>query len=161
LFDTIDWRKKLFKKITQCYCSAPWFSQINPLINDIIHYPAVSLSGYLTYSINAIREFLDIQCTILSSSDCYANEILTGQERILDICHQEKASDYINLPGGKDLYQEVAFNKRNIELKILQPTIAAYSQFGDPFVPNLSILDVLMFNGREKTILMLNEARLQ
>ena len=36
-----------------------------------------------------------------------------------------------------------------------------YPQFGGEFVPNLSIVDVLMFNGREKTIQLLNEFTLE
>lgn len=69
------------------------------------------------------KSLLDLTCPVRHSSD-YADKIdpaLKGQDRVLAICEHFKASEYINAPGGKDLYDPQAFKKRGIELKILKP----------------------------------------
>lgn len=55
---------------------------------------------------------------------------------------------YINPIGGIDLYSQEDFKRENIELRFLYTRIEdiEYKQFKDPFVPYLSIVDVLMFN---------------
>ena len=48
------------------------------------------------------------------------------------------------------------FALNGIELRFLEPEPFRYPQFKNEFVPSLSILDVLMFNGKEKTKQYLN-----
>lgn len=47
---------------------------------------------------------------------------LTGQDRILAICKELGATEYINSPGGKDLYRISDFVKEGISLKFLTET---------------------------------------
>jgi hypothetical protein len=42
-------------------------------------------------------------------------------------------------------------------LRFLQPRPQTYKQYDNPFVPYLSIIDVLMFNPPEQVCLMLQE----
>ena len=57
-----------------------------------------------------------------------------------------EATDYINARGGKYLYSHEDFTRRGIQLSFIQPISVTYSQFGNSFVPNLSIIDTMMFN---------------
>ena len=57
------------------------------------------------------------------------------------------ATEYVNPPGGTELYESGAFSARGLGLSFVVPQIPEYRQFGSPFVPNLSVVDVLMFNG--------------
>ena len=59
------------------------------------------------------------------------------------------ATTYVNAIGGLDLYDREAFRVQGIELQFIRAIPFEYRQFGDPFVPWLSIIDVLMFNPRE------------
>mgnify|MGYP001772597233 CR=1 FL=1 len=68
---------------------------------------------------------------------------------------------YINPPGGRALFDKAKFRSANIELKFLVPNEIRYQQIGDKFEPWLSIIDVLMFNGIEKTKKLLEEYRLE
>ena len=67
-------------------------------------------------------------------------------------CHEVSAKPgYQNLTnvnpiGGVELYSREDFAARGIELRFLRPLPLEYPQFGRPFVPWLSIIDVLMFN---------------
>ena len=49
------------------------------------------------------------------------------------------------------------FASESIELKFLQAILPIYDQFGAEFVQGLSIIDVLMFNGIEKTKKLLHD----
>ena len=84
------------------------------------------------------------------TNDIYKNKILKGQNRILDICIKEKADQYINPIGGKELYSSELFRDHEIKLKFLKTEGLNYNQFSSEFVPWLSMIDVMMFNTIEK-----------
>ncbi|HOA81203.1 MAG TPA: WbqC family protein, partial [Defluviitaleaceae bacterium] len=46
-------------------------------------------------------------------------------------------------------------------LNFLKTDDIKYQQFGDEFIPNLSIIDVMMFNSREKIQELLEQYTLQ
>jgi hypothetical protein len=62
------------------------------------------------------------------------------------------ADSYINAIGGVELYDGGEFRTRGIELQFIRPRPFEYEQFGQPFVPWLSIIDVLMFNPLDQVI---------
>ena len=71
-------------------------------------------------------------------------------QAVVAICEELHASEYINSVGGKSLYERTAFGIRGIQLSFLQTRSVVYTQFGKQFSPNLSIIDVLMFNTPEQ-----------
>ena len=86
---------------------------------------------------------------------------LKSQRRVIEICKNLKTDAYINLYGGKDLYVNESFNKKGIELKFIKSKNINYPQFNHDFVPQLSIIDILMFNDIEKVKSYLNEYELE
>ena len=48
------------------------------------------------------------------------------------------------------------FKSKGIDLQFLNPVIKEYKQFGEAFVPSLSIIDVLMFNSKDEILNMLD-----
>jgi hypothetical protein len=80
------------------------------------------------------------------SSTVPIDSALAGQDKVLALCEALGATTYINPIGGVELYSRQDFAARGIELHFLQPLPLEYVQFGRPFVPWLSIIDVLMFN---------------
>ena len=64
-------------------------------------------------------------------------------EWALKISEQIGAKEYIN-PLGKDIFDPIKFEEKGIKLNFLIPNINTYIQKGYEFVPNLSIIDVLM-----------------
>jgi hypothetical protein len=65
---------------------------------------------------------------------------------VLAICKAAGASVYVNAIGGQTLYSRAEFEARGVRLEFLNTLAFAYPQFGEPFVPSLSIVDVMMFN---------------
>jgi hypothetical protein len=68
---------------------------------------------------------------------------------VLALCEAVGASTYVNAIGGMELYSRETFQEKGIDLKFIQSNPFEYPQFGNEFVPWLSIIDVMMFNPRE------------
>lgn len=145
------WRSKLLKTIGQAYRKAPFYAETIPLVKDMLACPETMLAPYLRSSLAALHAWLELPCEIVTSSAEYENKEYKGAQRIIDICRQEQASVYVNAPGGKDLYAPADFSALGIQLRFLKPRIEAYAQGAAAFTPGLSIIDVLMYNGRAGT----------
>ncbi len=144
-----QWRVKLLKSLRQAYLKAPNFTRIYALVESVVMKQQESISDLALESLTTVMSYLNMDTSLRPTSRIYDNATLKGQDRILDICGQERADIYINLPGGRELYRQEDFASRGMELYFLRPNIVPYPQFRCEFVPNLSILDVLMFNDRK------------
>ena len=151
------WKEKLLKKIRLAYAKAPFFKIVFPILEKIINTPEKKVSIFIAFSLRQINEYLELPTIIQETSTIYKNNNLKGQHRILDICMKENAQTYINPFSGKELYDKRLFKEKGVELFFLKPQIILYSQFKTPFVPFLSIIDVMMFNPINKIKQFLTE----
>lgn len=74
---------------------------------------------------------LGIECDILLSSELEIDESIHGTNRVIEIARMVGASEYVNLAGGIDLYDEKVFNASGISLKIFAPYQGLYSNILD------------------------------
>ncbi|MHA1381944.1 MAG: WbqC family protein [Candidatus Helarchaeota archaeon] len=151
------WKINFLKTIKFSYSMAPYFKNIYPIIQIIINNKEYNLSKFIYYSLIKITEYLNIKTKIVPSSEIYRNNHLKGQYRILDICKKEKANHYINPPGGQELYERDLFEKNGIKINFIKTNYFFYKQINNEFVPNLSILDILMFNSKDQIYQFLKE----
>lgn len=151
---------KLLRKIEYLYHKAPFYSQGYVLLKEILSFPKINLADFLINSITIVCRYLEINTPIIRTSTLEGNSLLKKEYRIYDQCEKFQAEIYVNAIGGKDLYNPEEFKKRGITLKFLKTKPIEYKQFNHPFVPNLSILDVIMFNSREEVIKMLDSYEL-
>ncbi|CAN5430476.1 WbqC family protein [soil metagenome] len=142
-------RDKLLNQIGGAYRSAPYFAQTFPLIEEIVRNDERNLFKFLHHSMARTCVHLGIATEIRVSSEIPIDHGLKNQEKVLALCKAVGAGTYINAIGGMELYSKAAFNSRGIELEFIKPKPFEYAQFGDPFVPWLSIIDVMMFNSLE------------
>lgn len=151
LSDDVSWRGKLLKTIEQSYRKAPFYAETMPLVKDILSCPETMLAPWLRFSLTVLHGWLELPCQIVASSAHYENKDYKGAQRILDICRQEQASVYVNAPGGRDLYAPADFAALGVQLRFLKPRLEEYEQGAAAFMPGLSIIDVLMRQGRAAT----------
>lgn len=145
-----NWRNDFEKKIALAYKKAPFFQSAKELILSIIHHPTGIIGELAKQSIIAVSDYLNIKTEFVSSSTVYDNKELKGQERIIDICVKEHAVNYLNPIGGLALYNKEVFKEKSIDLFFIKSLSKSYNQFSREFIPNLSIIDVLMFNDPEE-----------
>jgi hypothetical protein len=147
--EDIPWQNSLLKTIEMCYKKAPFFDFVFPLIKKNIVEKEKNISIFIIKNIIELKKYLGITTEIVGTSSIYNNRNLASQDRIMDICKKEGANVYLNLKGGRKLYSKEIFAENGILLKFLNTENITYKQFKKEFVPNLSIIDVLMFNSTE------------
>lgn len=151
-------RDKLLRSLEGNYRRAPQFADVFPIIEEIVRARAGNLFEYVFYSLGRMARFLEIQTPMVISSSITINHSLTSQDKVLAICRALGATRYLNPIGGQELYSGDSFAAQSVQLAFLRPRPREYVQFGGPFVPNLSILDVVMFNSKTAVRDMLLEA---
>lgn len=152
-----SWAGKFLKTIEQNYKKAPFFNEVFPLLKKFLQAENQSIATAALNSLKLVTQYIGLTTEFVDSSVKYDNQHLSSQTRILDICTQENASQYINLSGGTALYAKSDFLDKGIELQFIQTEKIVYTQFNANFVPNLSIIDILMFNEVSKIKEFLNQ----
>jgi hypothetical protein len=143
-------RNKLINQFKGAYGSAPYFAQTFPLLEHIVRCDDNNLFRFIYHSITEMCTNLDIPTEIRISSEIAIDNDLKAQDKVLALCRAMGADTYINAIGGTELYDCDAFRTQGVELKFIRSRPFEYAQFGAPFVPWLSIVDVMMFNAPEQ-----------
>ena len=154
-------RNKVLSYIKNSYRKAPFFKEVFPLIESIVNYPETNIALLLENHFRLIADYLQIGTEILVSSHIDKDCSLKAQDKVLDICKKQGAEIYINAIGGTELYSREDFAAQGIKLQFIKMNPVEYQQFKNEFVPNLSILDVMMFNPVEKIREYLDNYELQ
>lgn len=145
----IEGRNRLVRTLEIAYKRAPYYHDVMNMIESLLLQDEM-ISQLNFHSIQAVCDYLEIGTKIVLSSEFAKRSELRGQERIIDICKLMGAKTYINAIGGQALYDPLTFLENGLELKFIKMGEIAYKQFDNVFVPNLSIIDILMFNGKSE-----------
>lgn len=147
-----DFKKdKFLNQLREAYRRAPYFAQTFPLIEQVVRYEDRNLFRFLHHSIIKTCEHLGIKTKMIVSSEISIDHNLKNQDKVVALCEAVGAGTYVNAIGGMELYSREIFREKGIELKFVKSKAIEYVQFGAPFVPSLSIIDVMMFNDIDKT----------
>lgn len=155
------WKVKFLRSLEQSYKKAPYFTEVYNLIKNVLEINENDLISELAVnSIKNVIDYLQLDTEICETSENYNNKTKSRQERVLDICGIEKASQYINPIGGIELYSKKTFKENGIVLNFIKSKPIIYTQFDNDFSPWLSIIDVLMFNSVIEVNKMVNQYEL-
>lgn len=144
-------RGKLAGQLREAYRKAPCFADTLPLVEDVVGYPEDNLFVFLHHGLAATCRHLGITTPIMVSSGIDVDHSLRSQDRVIALARAVGATEYINPIGGLELYSKEEFARHGLSLGFLRSRPIEYPQFGRDFVPWLSIVDVLMFNGAGTT----------
>lgn len=153
--------KKQLRTVNLAYRRAPRFEDTYMFFADLISGAERNLTSFILRSFSMVRNHLRINSKLILSSEIEKDNTLKGQDKIISICKAIGADEYINAIGGKELYEVRAFEENGIKLKFLHTDEILYSQLGDAFQPNLSILDMMMFLSDECIAQMLKRYTLE
>ncbi len=166
LYDLNVFKTDFFKLLEHSYANkSPFYKQTINLLNSIFDFKDFStISEFNFISLDQICKYLKIDTKIKLSSECVAEtEQLKRENRIFAICNHFNASSYINAQGGEALYDKSEFINNDIELNFISPVESQinYKQVkSTPFIPWLSIIDILMNNSIQKSQFFLNSYQL-
>ena len=139
-------RGKLLRQFIGAYRAAPRFSEVFPMIEQALLYEEQNLFGFLHHALICACRHLGLSTPIRVSSTIDINHGLKNQDKVIALSKAAGATCYVNAIGGVELYDKDAFLEQGLDLKFIRSRPFEYPQFGAPFVPWLSIIDVLMFN---------------
>ena len=139
------WQKIHAKSLTLGYKSAPFYYQLEELINDyLLEKEWTYLKELNQYLIKNIAEKIGINTGFKDSADFEA----AGDKvsKLINILKQAGATEYISGPAGKDYLEgsKHLFHENDIKLIYKKyPEYKSYNQFNRPFVNNVSIVDMI------------------
>lgn len=139
----------LLRRWQASYQKSPHFCEVQPLLQEILFFPNANLFAFIENSIRTLLHFVGLTPPITKTSDLNASREFNGEKRVIAMCEELGAERYINSIGGIELYSRQAFKARKVHLQFLKPTQLNYRQFDNPFVPHLSVLDLLMFESAQ------------
>ncbi|HEY8271271.1 MAG TPA: WbqC family protein [Pseudobdellovibrionaceae bacterium] len=147
--DGSDWALTHWKALVQNYRRAAYFNEIAVWLESLyFEGPFTNLSLLNRRFIEAICNYLNIE-TVISNSWDYT--LLDGKmERLVDLCVQAGATEYISGPAAKDYIVESLFSERAIELTWFDYSgYPQYPQLWGEFSHQVTILDLLFNCGKD------------
>jgi hypothetical protein len=147
----------IVRQLEAAYRRAPHFTETMELVYKCFECRDVNVSTFVSQTIQLCCSHLGIHTPLQMSSLIEDTTHFHGQDRIIWLNKIVGANQYVNAIGGKELYSKETFALNNLRLAFLRSQANEYPQFGKPFVPWLSIIDVLMFNSRESAQLLLTK----
>ncbi|GHT33461.1 hypothetical protein AGMMS49574_19190 [Bacteroidia bacterium] len=142
-----DNQTKLLRTIEIAYKKAPFFSVVFPIMEAVLNCENKNLGKFIGNSIIQIANYLNFNTEFIYSSNIKdKNTSLKSQAKVINICSVLGATEYFNAIGGMALYNKTDFEENKIKLSFLKTNSIEYKQVKNQFIPNLSILDVMMFN---------------
>ena len=146
------WNLNHLKTIKGCYSKTQYFEDVIPLVEHLYttaNHERISEINF--HFITGICDYLGINTKIVFSSEYDLSE-QRKNERLIDICKQAGAKEYISGPLAKDYIVKDKFDEAGIKLTWMNyDDYLEYPQLHGDFVHKVSILDVL-FNCGKKTI---------
>jgi hypothetical protein len=148
-----EWKKKFLRQLDHYKKKAKYFDEVMQLLTSCFDSNEINIAKFNAHCLAIFCKHMEIPFNIEISSEMnfdYSN-VKDAGEWALRISEQLNAKEYINPAGGKELFDRNKFINANIKLVFLSPSLEPYDQKRNNFETGLSIIDVLMFNGRAKT----------
>ena len=151
-----NWRGTNWQKIVESYNDAPFFNLYKIYLDGLYKHEWQMLFEINFETIKKALEWLGIKITLVRSSELNISDAST--ERLIKICKATGADTYVSGLGGKQYLNEKLFTNNKISLEYQNYTAVTYPQYlSNTFIPNLSILDLLM-NVGPKSLQLIKES---
>lgn len=133
------------KALLQVYAKAPFWAEVMALVDAVFANSGETLASVAAQSVIETCKYLELPLQVAWSSELNYDRGAPALAKILQICKHFGATDYVNAPGGQTLYNSTEFAAAGLKLHFTRLTDLSYAVEGFNFVPNLSIIDVLMW----------------
>jgi len=142
-----SWAKKHWSSLQHNYAKAKYFKEYQGKFESLyLDLKESSLSQINYQFIMVINDILDIKTNIRWSSEF--NLVEGKTERLLGICNDCGATEYISGPAAKGYLDESLFEKNGIQVTWFNYVgYPEYSQLYPPFEHAVSVLDLIFNEG--------------
>jgi hypothetical protein len=135
--------KKILKTIHQNYFKAPFYDYLFPELEGILNTKDESLVDLNITLIELLCKKLELNTNLLRSSDLH-NVEGESTDRLISICKCLDATTYLFGFGAINYQDKDLFAEKNIEAKKTSFIHPTYNQLWGDFIPNLSVIDLLL-----------------
>jgi len=140
------WQKKIISSIRHAYSKAPFFKDYFPLLEFEFLKPWKLLSDLNIHMVKVVGKMLGIDIEYICSSNLNIHPDCKRLQRILEILRLTKAEKYISGPSAKSYIEsDKPFRDLGITLAFQEYHYLDYPQLSEPFVAEVSVID-LLFN---------------
>jgi hypothetical protein len=142
------WPQRIWESIKHNYNKAPYFGkygeELRAIYCDTLWNRLADLNITL---IKKLSDMLGIKTNFIIASNL--NETGKSTDLIIAICQKLNAKLYLSGRFGKNYLEETKFDQAGVELKYHNFYHPIYKQVYDPFLPEMSVIDLLMCHGKD------------
>jgi len=148
--DTSDWRGKLSRQFVHYQPHANHFETVRDVLSNCLDSSEPTLNRLNVHILSVLCEHLEIpfRYLFLSEMGLSLPTVSEPDEWALNVCQALGAGEYVNPSGGHHLYSQDRFSAAGITLTLLEKSDFTYRCAPYTFVPDLSILDAMMWNSK-------------
>ncbi len=148
------WRKKHWRGIVQCYGKTPFFDHYAPVLEETYAQSWESLNTLNRHMLHLFVDALGIDTRIVYASDLDAPGEAT--ERLVQLVQAVSGTQYYSGAFALEAYLDAkVLAEAQIELVLQEWRAPVYPQRYGAFIPDLSILDLLMNCGPDALSIIL------
>jgi hypothetical protein len=146
-----NWKSKIIGKHQHYKKKAPYFDETIAFVEDCLAIEENFISRLNVSILDKVCSRLGIRFnySFLSEVNTELGPLEGPGDWGLRVSEEMAAEEYVNPPGGAHLFDEHKFRHSNIKLTIRNLPSFEYSCIGYDFIPNLSIIDLFMWNKPE------------
>lgn len=155
------WKRRMVGQLEHYRKRAPYFRETMDLLAETLETDTRSLAELDVKSLEAVcrRLAIPFRPEWYSRMNLPIGDVDAPGDWALEIAAAMGAREYVNPPGGAQLFDREQFERRGIELTLQRFEPLVYDCPPYQFEPNLSILDVLLWNSPEAIRLCLERSR--
>jgi hypothetical protein len=137
------WRRKHWNTIRACYGRAPHFARYSGFLEDVYRRDWARIADLDKHMLRWFLEVLGIRVEVVRGSSLQTEG--RGSDRVLDLCRIMGADAFLFGRLGRDYAKVADFTALGVRVEFQDYRHPTYDQPSSPFIPHLSVLD-LLFN---------------
>lgn len=147
--NSMPWQRKHWRSIYLNYSKAPYFNKYSGFFEEVYKKRWEKLADLSEAIIRYIVGILGIKTKIIKCSDLMLNS--HGTDLIIEACKKIGSDTFLSGKHGKEYLDEERFKENNIKLTYQNFKHPCYRQLYEPFIENMSVVD-LLFNEGENSL---------
>lgn len=158
----VSWKSRLLGQLQHYRKRAPFFAETMSFLESALNQPTQSLVALNTHLLSAACERLGIEFNyqILTEANLELGPVEGPGDWALRLGEALGASEYLNPPGGADLFDPTRFQEAGMRLTVQDFHPLEYETRGYEFVANLSIVDAFMWMPPHEIAAQMRERRI-
>ena len=154
--NSVDWAVKHWRSIFFNYVKTPFFDYYKDAFRKIYEQKWEKLADLNESILRLILKELNLKAKIVKSSNFHLEGHKT--DLLIEMCKKLNADTYLSGIGAKTYVEEDAFKRENITLLFQDFHHPVYCQRFSPFIPNMSLIDLLFNVGTDSAIKLLSKS---